>query len=61
LNQHSLSSKLFRINKSKGENMIELIGFLMFATTYLLFVLFGASKEDKQNLKEEFLKLKQNK
>ena len=41
--------------------MIELIGFLLFSITYLLFVLFGASKEDKQSLKEEFLKLKQNK
>jgi hypothetical protein len=41
--------------------MIELIAFLLFSTTYLLFVLFGASKEDKQALKEEFLKLKKNK
>ena len=34
--------------------MIELIGLFLFLTTYLLFILFGASKEDKKTLREEF-------
>ena len=41
--------------------MIELIGLFLFLTTYLLFILFGASKEDKKTLREEFSYVKKKK